>query len=237
MSKLKSTMLAASVAMASVAGLSAHASTISMTAFDINEFNTVTNGGVTEDFEGFAGGSWNAETITSVGTFASIGGIGSGSVCNAQSGGNCQSLFVSDQTLSGQGNLVPLNGTRSLSSNDTNGIFWNVFSSGASAFNRIVFAVRDAADLNGTTFTVATGDGTQATLTGQENNNGQLVVINLGGSFTSATVSMFNNRNNDGFTIDGATTLSAVPVPAALPLLLAGVGGLGLMARRKRKAA
>jgi hypothetical protein len=31
--------------------------------------------------------------------------------------------------------------------------------------------------------------------------------------------------------------VAPVPVPAALPLLLAGVGGLGLMARRKRKAA
>ena len=32
-------------------------------------------------------------------------------------------------------------------------------------------------------------------------------------------------------------TFSSVPVPAALPLLLAGLGGLGFMARRKRKAA
>jgi len=32
-------------------------------------------------------------------------------------------------------------------------------------------------------------------------------------------------------------TISAVPVPAALPLLLAGLGGLGLVGRRKRKAA
>ncbi|WP_282130221.1 VPLPA-CTERM sorting domain-containing protein [Roseobacter litoralis] len=28
-----------------------------------------------------------------------------------------------------------------------------------------------------------------------------------------------------------------MPIPAALPLLLAGLGGLGFMARRKRKAA
>ena len=31
--------------------------------------------------------------------------------------------------------------------------------------------------------------------------------------------------------------LSAIPVPASLPLLAFGIGGLGLMARRKRKAA
>ena len=32
-------------------------------------------------------------------------------------------------------------------------------------------------------------------------------------------------------------TVSSVPVPASLPLLAVGLGGLGLMARRKRKAA
>jgi hypothetical protein len=60
---------------------------------------------------------------------------------------------------------------------------------------------------------------------------------------------------NDGYLISGNTlcvsmlvtepgdwirvvTVSAVPVPAALPLMLAGLGGLGFMARRKsRKAA
>jgi hypothetical protein len=31
--------------------------------------------------------------------------------------------------------------------------------------------------------------------------------------------------------------VAPIPVPAALPLLLAGLGGLGLAARRKRKAA
>ncbi|AEI95048.1 VPLPA-CTERM sorting domain-containing protein [Roseobacter litoralis] len=34
-----------------------------------------------------------------------------------------------------------------------------------------------------------------------------------------------------------AVSVAPVPVPAALPLLLAGIGGFGFMARRKRKAA
>ena len=48
-------------------------------------------------------------------------------------------------------------------------------------------------------------------------------------------------RNSDGEVLASTEiTISAVapvPVPAALPLLLAGLGGLGLVARRKRKAA
>jgi hypothetical protein len=39
------------------------------------------------------------------------------------------------------------------------------------------------------------------------------------------------------YTYEPRTDPSVIPLPAGLPLLLAGLGGLGLMARRKRKAA
>jgi hypothetical protein len=42
------------------------------------------------------------------------------------------------------------------------------------------------------------------------------------------------SRSGSSWTI---TEVAAVPLPAALPMLLAGLGGMGLMARRKRKAA
>lgn len=238
---VKKTVFAASLAFATLVGMTAQATTINISTFDIDDFDAITTGGVIEDFEGFNSGTFATGTSTKVGTFSSTGGTGSGSVCNAQSGGNCQDLFISDTARSGQGNLVPLEGTKSLSSNDTNGIFWNVANAAGGVFNKIVFALRDAADIRNTVFTVRAGDGTTATLTGQANNNQQLVVIDLGASFSSATVSLFNNQTNDGFTIDGATVvndLAPVPVPAAGLLLIGGLGALGAMrARKKAKAA
>ena len=52
----------------------------------------------------------------------------------------------------------------------------------------------------------------------------------------SETLSNGLLRNSDQFYL-AAATLEPVPVPAALPLLLAGIGGLGFVARRKRKTA
>ena len=56
---------------------------------------------------------------------------------------------------------------------------------------------------------------------------------------SSQTLLSFSFRDNPGFHIldNVSVTAAAVPLPAALPLLLAGLGGLGFIARRKRKAA
>ncbi|MEQ3726737.1 MAG: VPLPA-CTERM sorting domain-containing protein [Tateyamaria sp.] len=57
--------------------------------------------------------------------------------------------------------------------------------------------------------------------------------------WTFAKISNGSNFYINTMTVesDPTTRTNPVPVPAALPLMLVGVGGLGFMARRKRKAA
>lgn len=59
---------------------------------------------------------------------------------------------------------------------------------------------------------------------------GLVLNTGFGGTATSGTT-----VNQSGNPLD--TTLQPVPLPAALPLLLPGLGGLGLIANRRRRAA
>lgn len=73
---------------------------------------------------------------------------------------------------------------------------------------------------------------------------GQNLIDNLGlAADTNYSFSIFfaeRHLTQSNFTITtslGITTPSPVPLPAALPLLIAGLGGLGFVGRRKKKAA
>ena len=55
-------------------------------------------------------------------------------------------------------------------------------------------------------------------------------------NWTNVTQLRFNFRHNSGAIDNLRYEVAAVPVPASLPLMLAGLGALGFAARRRRKA-
>lgn len=250
--------LAATAATLAFAG-GAQATTITVQAFSPAAFGSlVTSNTVVEDFETpgdldltFEGGGSGNGTApnnfgeieagtsigSSVGTFTTVGGQGSGSTCTALSVTDnvCDNVALQfDPDVNGQGNIVPDNGQWSVNAADTLGIKWDAKLDSGKKFTDLFFAIRDAADQGGTTFTVEV-DGVTKSFQNLDNNNEQLFLVDFGGAVSSATVTMTSSRVNDSFTIDGAA-ISPVPLPAAGWLMVAGLGGLVAM-RRRRKAA
>jgi hypothetical protein len=215
-------------------GAAAQAATISVSTFDLTSFgNMIGTDNSIENFESYTGGALSGPlTGTAVGTFTSLGTTGSGSTCQSNGGGTCTAnLAIQDGGINGQGNLLPLGGSKSLNSNDTLGILWDVFRAGNATFNRIVFGLRDGGEFK--KMTITAGGETATFGPGAGNNNEKLVVIDFSSLITNATITLEHNGINDGFTIDGATAASVVPLPAGAWLMLTGLAGL--MAARRRK--
>lgn len=242
------------------AGLTAgaNAATVNLTSFDRSNLagaqqaredfladHTVSNLHA-ETFEDKA--SWNGvsgttnPSNTKVGSFTTLGGIGSGlSRINGGAGLEVRGdndmswgRFNADRLAS------DLIGGKWLDSNDTLGMRWDI--GGVGAFNAISFFLIDAADVGGK-FSIRVGDSLFSQILGADtrtaNGNIQLVTILLPETVTGLSIALFNDRLNDGFGIDGATVanLAPIPLPPGAALLLTGALALGALRRRRRPGA
>lgn len=227
-----------------LSALPAASATISVSSFSATAYNAAVGSGPTtiETFETFAEGNVADGFATAVGTFATVGGVGSGgTVTRADFDNDGAMLAIRDGNVFGRSSTTSaLSGNSQdgtfLDSNDGFGIAFTA-SLGGQLFNRIVLTVADAAD-TGAILQVLVGD-TAVSIAQEGDGNKRLVAIHLGEAVETASI-FFNNldkngstRRNDGFSLDDIS-VSAVPLPASALLLLAGIGGLGAYGRRKK---
>ena len=242
--------------MAAFLPLAASAATISVSIFDPVTYNGTFGvlPSATETFEtlGRPEGQVGASLATAVGTFASLGGTGTGGTVTggSQPAGNTGTeLALRNGNVFGRTNTTPAGGQWFLDSNDTWGMTWAV-SAGGKLFDRLTFSMMDANDA-GAHLRITTGTDSFETRTVGATGNGniKLVEIKFASLVSSATVLLGNYTTsggtryklNDGFSIDGVqvftgTNLSQVPVPASMVLLGSALAGIGALRRRKTAA-
>lgn len=195
---------------------------------------------VVEDFEGFTadedGGDTPAVLGADVGAFSGVNSNGSGS--SAVNGGETIEIRRAGGSADdfGRRNLTNASGADAwLDSNDLGGMDWKA-SVGGGLFDRVGFFLTDAGDVSGQ-LTVDFGGGAfSGAISGLKNGQISFVGILFGAPTDAAHVG-FRTANNDGFGIDEASVgLAPVPLPAALPMLGAALGCLGVAASRRRRA-
>ena len=203
-----------------------------------------------ESFEGFVGspaadngGAASHPTTnpvkTAVGNFSSKKPDHCGGSCVTPSGdlqvraGNlgATSVFGRFNTTAG--------GLSYLDSNDNSGMKWKIPGDATiGAFDMLSFLLTDVDDVGKVTFNItAEGDAVASTgtLLGGNPGNGKISLVTMlfDASVANVTVGL-NIDKDDGFGIDDIEIgASPVPLPAAGLLLLGGLGGLGLIGRRK----
>lgn len=219
----------------------ANAATISVSTFDAGSYNSTfnTQGSRGENFEALGStrgeGEVGASLLTTVGTFASLGGNGTGGSVI----GSGTQLALRDGSVYGRTNTAPKGGTWFLDTNDTWGINWVVDI--GRMFNKVAFVLNDASDA-GAFLRINAGGQAQELRTGGglANGNALAILIDFGQAVSTAQITLGNYSRsggntyklNDGFSIDGIQ-VAPVPLPASMLLLGAAIGGLGWIGRRK----
>ena len=189
-----------------------------------------TGGNIFEDFEALGSANGAGEVAngfsTAVGTFSTLGGVGSGGTVTGLPGNSGSMLALRDGSVFGRQNISPDGGSWFLDSNDTWGLSWDVALAGGKAFDKLMFALSDASDV-GAFLRISTGSDSFEVRTGGKLSDGntKLVTIDFGAPTTFASLTLANYTTsggnvaflNDGFSIDGIQ-VAAVPLPPSPPL-------------------
>ncbi len=247
--KLLKVLIAASVA--SFCSASAYALTIDVVEFDEASYSSVYGSGFRafEGFESLGAAHGEGEVAdgfsTAVGTFSTLGGVGSGDTVFGLPGNSGSMLALREGEVFGRRNISPDGGSWFLDSNDTWGLSWDVALAGGKAFTKLMFALTDGSDAGGFLRISAGGESRELrTERRLSDGNTSLVTIEFEKPTRFAEVSLANYSElggegeieNDGFSIDGIQ-VAAVPVPPSILLLGGALFGLGFVAHRRRRTA
>ena len=188
-----------------------------------------------ESFDAWGTGTGTQNPTTAVGTFTSIGGKGAGRAVI----GDAKKLQVRDDKPM-PWNRINLTdrGNNWLDSNDTYGMKWEV--GGLPSFNALSFILSDVADQGGK-FSITIGDKLFSEVLGASGRlvDGGLYVVSilLPEAVSSLTVLLHNSTLTDGFGIDAVRVSLDLPTPVPLPpavlLIVAGMGMIAVVRRRR----
>lgn len=195
---------------------------------------------VSENFEDFTAWkpgakTWKQNPTTAVGTFTSIGGEGQGSSVI----GDATKLQVrGDAPMAWNRINTGHGGNNWLDSNDTHGMEWDV--GGMPSFDALSFILTDVADQGGK-FSIQIGDQMFSEVLGASGRlvDGGIYVVSilLPEAVSSLSVLLHNDTLKDGFGIDNIHVAlqspSPVPLPPAALLIVAGMGSIAMVRRRR----